>query len=176
MIIISIDPYTHCYRDNSCEHGCRLLASLMYLCVMSNTSDTTYVILYSLMHFGIFKNTQPSLNLSNPASRQNTTKPSQSVSQTVSKSVGQCVYDLIPCPPIGMSLSSPLSAGTQMAWGDSDQGKGLSVWLTAAQCQRLIIKQQPQQQQQQQPCSLQTAAWSWPHSQYTHQSVTTPCL
>lgn len=55
---------------------------------------------------------------------------SQSVSQTLSQSVGQCVYDLTLCPPVGMSLSSPLDAGTQMAWGSSDQGEGLSVCQT----------------------------------------------
>lgn len=57
-------------------------------------------------------------------------KPQNQVSQSNSKPVSRPVY-VWPyprlCPPSGMPLSSPLSAGTQMAWGGSDQGEGLSV-------------------------------------------------
>lgn len=73
-----------------------------------------HLILFSLMHF-----------------QSDWKQPlTQSVSQSVKPSVGQCVCDLTPCPPVGMSLSSPLCAGTQMAWGGSDQGEGLFVCQT----------------------------------------------
>lgn len=48
----------------------------------------------------------------------------------------------------------------------------LSARLTAARCQRLIIKQQPQRRQQQ-PGGLQTTACSWPRTQNTEASTAT---
>lgn len=72
------------------QHDRWLLVSLIYLHVMSNTSDTKYLILSPLMHFGITQSTQTWPNLSDPALRQKTKSVSHSNCEPVSRPV--CIW------------------------------------------------------------------------------------
>lgn len=72
------------------QHDRRLSVSLIYLHVVSNTSDTEYLILSPLMHFGITQSAQTWPNLSDPAPGQKTKSVSHSDCEPVSRPV--CIW------------------------------------------------------------------------------------